>query len=794
MFVDIPTIQWRLAMSKPSKKATGTHREYVQEKKKKSLLSVVKFIAYLIAIACMLFNLYDAPKSIEKISYDVIKSKVKHREIKRLEIYPGKKKGMTDVVFTFYKKEKATRYRSSLNSQKTLSLTNLAKKNRTTRIIKKDRSNLDDKWYNIFLRIVAYSIFLIIMLITLYAMYKNNELDFKMVLTQIALTTVLVLLIVFLSKHFKKANYDYLTINQLTDRLENPKYVAGISREAIGKKQYKYVLTLFMESAKEKTFIEIYTVTKEQNKRISLLAKKSDIPITVDLNTKSIWSSIGDLLTNIVLILLPIFVILALLKRNIKKLGSLDPSNDVIYQEVKGDITFEHIGGMASVKEDLLEVIDFLKNPDKYLERGAELPRGTLLEGPPGTGKTFIARGVAGEAGVPFFYVSGSDVNNKYIGVGADRIKALFKKARKSAPCIIFIDELDSLGLKRNSDRQHSPQTLNQILAEMDGFNPASGIVFMAATNHIDQLDDALTRPGRFSRQVHVGLPDIDERTEIIKTIIKQKKIVVSDEVNIDMMARSTTGFSPAKIADLLNEAILNSIKAERGLIDQKDIDIAREKIIMGRSRPLQVTQEEKRLTAYHETGHTLIALYAEDSGHDIHKVTIVPHGRALGMLVRLPQDDQFTMKRSRLLWDIAITLGGHLAEEMKYGKDHVTTGAASDLHQVAHVAHDMVYRWSMGAPGSDYNPLRKLVQNETDAKTIQEAEDEIKKIIAYAEELARQILTHHSELFEKIAETLLDKETLTAQELWELKAEYEKDDEKDETVEPEKTPKEKDA
>ncbi|HEX4098795.1 MAG TPA: ATP-dependent zinc metalloprotease FtsH, partial [Caulobacteraceae bacterium] len=364
--------------------------------------------------------------------------------------------------------------------------------------------------------------------------------------------------------------------------------------------------------------------------------------------------------------------------------------------ENKNRVTFEDVAGVDEAKEELQEIVDFLKDPGKFQKLGGKIPKGALLIGPPGTGKTLLARAIAGEAGVPFFTISGSDFVEMFVGVGASRVRDMFEQAKKNAPCIIFIDEIDAVGRHRgaglgggNDERE---QTLNQLLVEMDGFEANEGIILVAATNRPDVLDPALLRPGRFDRQVVVPNPDLNGRERILR--VHMRNVPLAADVNVKTIARGTPGFSGADLANLVNEAALMAARKNRRMVTQADFEEAKDKVMMGAERKsMAMSDEEKRLTAYHEGGHALIAL-SVPSADPVHKATIIPRGRALGMVMQLPEADRYSMRYQQMTSNLTILMGGRVAEELIFGKENITSGAASDIEQATRLARAMVTRW----------------------------------------------------------------------------------------------------
>ena len=444
--------------------------------------------------------------------------------------------------------------------------------------------------------------------------------------------------------------------------------------------------------------------------------------------------------------------------------------------EKHGRVTFDDVAGIDEAKEDLEEIVEFLRNPQKFSRLGGKIPKGALLVGPPGTGKTLLARAVAGEAGVPFFTISGSDFVEMFVGVGASRVRDMFEQAKKNAPCIVFIDEIDAVGRSRgvgygggNDERE---QTLNQLLVEMDGFEANEGIIIVAATNRPDVLDPALLRPGRFDRQVQVPNPDIKGREKILG--VHARKVPLGPDVDLRIIARGTPGFSGADLANLVNESALMAARVGRRFVTMEDFENAKDKVMMGAERRSMVmTEDEKKLTAYHEAGHAVVGLNVPQ--HDpIHKATIIPRGRALGLVLSLPERDQLSVSYTKYTSKIAMAMGGRVAEELVFGKDNVTSGAASDIQQVTRIARAMVTQFGyaeelgfvdyaneqqshLGAYGGGTNHS---------AATQKMIDDKVKELVDEGYETAKRILTEKYDDLERLAQGLLEYETLTGNEI----------------------------
>lgn len=447
--------------------------------------------------------------------------------------------------------------------------------------------------------------------------------------------------------------------------------------------------------------------------------------------------------------------------------------------ELKGKVTFEDVAGIDEAKEELFELVDFLKNPAKYTRLGAKIPKGCLLIGAPGTGKTLLARAIAGEAAVPFFSISGSDFVEMFVGVGASRVRDMFNEAKKNAPCIIFIDEIDAVGRHRgagvgggNDERE---QTLNQLLVEMDGFEGNEGVIVIAATNRPDVLDKALLRPGRFDRQITVSLPDIKSREQILNVHIK--KVKTAPDVDTNVIARGTPGFSGADLANLINESAILAARKNQNLVTMRELESAKDKIMMGLERKSMVMKdEEKKLTAYHEAGHAIVGIHCKNSD-PIHKATIIPRGRALGLVMRLPESDRFSVSRAKLLDDIAVSMGGRVAEELIFGYDNVTTGASSDIRQATAVADAMVKQWGLSDKvgpvfhGKDENGQMGAVEFVAD-ETLKMLDSEVRRFVNEGLQKAKKILTaEKGRDLEKLAQALLKYETLTGDQITDILA-----------------------
>jgi len=495
----------------------------------------------------------------------------------------------------------------------------------------------------------------------------------------------------------------------------------------------------------------------------------------------------GSMLSTLASILLPLFFIglIILILRGIQQGGSaamnFGKSRAKLMQENKVKVTFKDVAGIDEEKQELEEIVDFLKNSDKYTKLGARIPKGVLLVGVPGTGKTLMAKAVAGEAGVPFFSISGSDFVEMFVGVGASRVRDLFEQAKKHQPCIIFIDEIDAVGRQRGAGmgggHDEREQTLNQLLVEMDGFDENTNIIVLAATNRPDILDNALLRPGRFDRQIIINRPDILGREQILNVHAKNKPL--AKDVDLKVLAKRTPGFTGADLQNLLNEAALLSARHNNAEINMQHLDEAIDKVMAGPEKKSRIiSDEEKENTAHHEVGHALLASLLENCD-PLHKVSIIPRGMALGITTVLPDKDHLTLKKNQLLDRITMTLGGRVAEEIIYGPENITTGASNDLEKVTAIARKMVTVYGMSDKmGSlQYGKSQEHVFMGRDFGHMQDFSDEIaaeidkevKKIVDERYAIARKLLTENEDMLRKIAKELLERETLDDTEFKEI-------------------------
>ena len=450
--------------------------------------------------------------------------------------------------------------------------------------------------------------------------------------------------------------------------------------------------------------------------------------------------------------------------------------------EKQGRVTFEDVAGIDEAREELEEIVEFLKDPHRFAKLGGQIPKGALLVGSPGTGKTLLARAIAGEAGVPFFTISGSDFVEMFVGVGASRVRDMFEQAKKNAPCIVFIDEIDAVGRHRGhglgNSNDEREQTLNQLLVEMDGFEANEGIIIIAATNRPDVLDPALLRPGRFDRQVVVSVPDIEGREKILA--VHMKKVPLAPDVDTRTIARGTPGFSGADLANLVNEAALLAARRNKRLVAMREFEDAKDKVMMGAERRSMVmTDDEKKMTAYHEAGHAIVSVN-EPASDPIHKATIIPRGRALGMVMRLPERDSYSYHRDKMHANLSVSMGGRVAEELIFGHDKVSSGASSDIQYATGLARNMVTKWGMS---DKLGPLQYEEQSESylgyggtqrlfaSDETNKLIDKEIRGLVDGAHKRATDILKANEAKLHLLAQTLLEFETLSGEEIAQLLA-----------------------
>ena len=509
---------------------------------------------------------------------------------------------------------------------------------------------------------------------------------------------------------------------------------------------------------------------------VEVVAKPEDTP--------SIWQYLlVQSLPFVLMLAIAFFVIRQMQKSSGSGAMGFGKSRARMLTEKQGKVTFDDVAGIDEAREELQEIVEFLKDPTKFARLGGKIPKGALLVGSPGTGKTLLARAIAGEAGVPFFTISGSDFVEMFVGVGASRVRDMFEQAKKSAPCIVFIDEIDAVGRHRgaglgngNDERE---QTLNQLLVEMDGFEANEGIIIIAATNRPDVLDPALLRPGRFDRRVTVPLPDIEGRVQILQ--VHMKKVPLAPDVDARTLARGTPGMSGADLANLVNEAALMAARLGKRLVAMAQFELAKDRVIMGTEwKSLVMTPEEKKMTAYHEAGHALVRIH-EPASDPIHKATIIPRGGALGMVVSMPERDNYSYHRDKMYADLATVMGGRAAEEIIFGYDKVSSGASGDIKQATKLARAMVMRWGMSdklgpleyeeEQGETFLGYSQTQRHNMSNETALMIDSEIKSLIDGGHKRATQVLSENIDQLHRVAGALLEYETLTGDEIKQIAA-----------------------
>ncbi|QZD88757.1 ATP-dependent zinc metalloprotease FtsH [Qipengyuania aurantiaca] len=534
-------------------------------------------------------------------------------------------------------------------------------------------------------------------------------------------------------------------------------------------------------------------VTKD-NETFSTIPVRSDTTLTTLLEQNGVEFSgkepdNGGLLLYTLANLLPFLLLIGIaffFLRQMQKGGGaggamgFGKSKAKMLTEKQGRVTFEDVAGIDEAREELEEIVEFLKDPSRFSKLGGQIPKGALLVGSPGTGKTLLARAIAGEAGVPFFTISGSDFVEMFVGVGASRVRDMFEQAKKNAPCIVFIDEIDAVGRSRGhglgNSNDEREQTLNQLLVEMDGFEANEGIIIIAATNRPDVLDPALLRPGRFDRQVVVPVPDIDGREKILA--VHMRKLPLAPDVNPRTIARGTPGFSGADLANLCNEAALLAARRNKRLVAMQEFEDAKDKVMMGAERRSMVmTEDEKKMTAYHEAGHALVSLN-EPASDPIHKATIIPRGRALGMVMRLPERDNYSYHRDKMHANLAVAMGGRVAEEIIFGHDKVSSGASGDIQYATDLARNMVTKWGMSdklgplqyeQSQEGYLGMGQTARTMSGAETNRLIDEEIKRLVEEGLKRATDVLTDQEDKLHLLAQAMLEYETLTGDEIDQL-------------------------
>ena len=545
-----------------------------------------------------------------------------------------------------------------------------------------------------------------------------------------------------------------------------------------------------------------YVTIKPEDGEVTQLLLDNNVPVTAKSQEESGFQAfIISLLP--ILLLIGVWIYFMNRMQGGGKGGAMGfgKSRAKLLTEKHGRVTFDDVAGIDEAKEELEEIVEFLRNPQKFSRLGGKIPKGALLVGPPGTGKTLLARAIAGEAGVPFFTISGSDFVEMFVGVGASRVRDMFEQAKKNAPCIVFIDEIDAVGRARgqgygggNDERE---QTLNQLLVEMDGFESNEGVIIVAATNRRDVLDPALLRPGRFDRQVVVPRPDIEGREKILA--VHMKKVPLAPDVDARTIARGTPGFSGADLANLVNEAALMAARRSKRLVAMQEFEDAKDKVMMGSERRSMVmTDDEKKMTAYHEAGHAIVAIH-EPASDPIHKATIIPRGRALGMVMRLPERDSYSYHRDKMHANLAVSMGGRVAEEIIFGYNKVSSGASSDIQYATKLARDMVTQWGMSdemgplqyeePQGETFLGYSQSQRSHMSDETAKKIDKEIRRIVEEGYERAKSLLNEHSDQLHQLANAMLEYETLSGDEIRELleTGKFERED--GEIVKPSETP-----
>jgi len=498
--------------------------------------------------------------------------------------------------------------------------------------------------------------------------------------------------------------------------------------------------------------------------------------IVVKFKPRQIWMDvIISYLPWILILVFLWFLMFRQVNGNVNRAFDFGKSRAKIYAEDRPKVTFDDVADAKEAKEELKEIVDYLKNPQKYASIGARVPKGVLLVGPPGTGKTLLARAIAGEAGVPFISISGSEFVEMFVGVGAARVRDLFEKAKKLAPAIVFIDEIDAVGRVRGAGigggHDEREQTLNQLLVEMDGFEPGTGIIVLAATNRPDILDPALLRPGRFDRIVVVDRPDVEGRYEILK--VHARKVKLAENVDLKKIAKITPGFSGADLANVINEAALLAARKNKKFVEQEDLEEAVDKVMIGIAREGALSSEEKRRVAYHEAGHAILSKILPNAD-PVHKVSVIPRGMALGVTVAIPEEDKRLMTKEYLEDMITVLMGGRVAEKLVFG--NLSTGAANDLERVTEIARKMVTEWGMSerlGPATFGKTQREVflgrdlgLKTPISEETLRLIDEEIKRIVEWAERRAEEILKENIEKLHRLAQVLLEKETISGEEL----------------------------
>ena len=559
------------------------------------------------------------------------------------------------------------------------------------------------------------------------------------------------------------------------------KFIEMLKKDQVKKVTFQSNMIVIEPKTKEKVAmltVTYYTGYVNDEKLVQDLLNKYGVEFTAEIQSSS---GIMDFLLSYILPIAGLWILLWFFMRSATKgggiMGGVGKSNAKMYVEKKTGVTFKDVAGEEEAKESLTELVDFLKNPDKYKKIGARLPKGALLVGPPGTGKTLLAKALAGEAGVPFFSLSGSDFVEMFVGVGASRVRDLFKQATSMAPCIIFIDEIDAIGKSRDSQygggNDEREQTLNQLLSEMDGFDSSKGIIILGATNRPEVLDKALLRPGRFDRRIIVEKPDLKGRVDVLK--VHSHDVLMDDTVDLEEIALATSGAVGADLANMVNEAAIMAVKDGRQVVSQKDLFEAVEVVLAGKEKKDRILgEEEKKIVAYHEIGHALVATNLKHA-EPVQKITIVPRTMgALGYVMQVPEEEKYLMKKEELISEIVTLMGGRAAEQVKF--DDITTGASNDIEKATKIARSMITQYGMsekfGLIGLESIQNRYLdgraVMNCGEA-TAAEIDQEVMEMLKKAYDEAKRLLTEHREALDKIAAFLIEKETITGKEFMKI-------------------------
>jgi cell division protease FtsH len=569
-----------------------------------------------------------------------------------------------------------------------------------------------------------------------------------------------------------KANYtDFLAMVE-ADRTKDP----HVEKVTIKDGDYIFVVKNPAKNSTEKKLAE---GPREVDPELIEKLRKNKVTVVFEKEDSSpLWSGALVTIVPMVLLLGMFYLFMRQLQAGGGKAMSFGKSRARMLNESANKVTFEDVAGVDEAKDEVEEIIEFLKDPKKFQRLGGRIPKGVLMVGPPGTGKTLLARAIAGEAGVPFFSISGSDFVEMFVGVGASRVRDLFEQGKKHAPCIIFIDEIDAVGRHRGAGlgggHDEREQTLNQLLVEMDGFESNEGVIIIAATNRPDVLDPAILRPGRFDRRIVVSRPDVRGREAILA--IHTRRVPLGNDVDLEIIARGTPGFVGADLENLVNEAALLAARQDKEFVEMSDFEMAKDKVLMGTERrSMVIGEEEKRTTAWHESGHTLVAAFLKDNTDPVHKVTIIPRGPALGLTQQLPKADRLSMSKKFALAKISVLMGGRIAEELVFG--HYTTGASNDIKQASDIARRMVTEFGMSAKlgpvayGGDDEPLFLGREFATNSRTYSERtaeliDEEVQQIVREGENTARTLLGENREILDRMAEALLERETLDAEEI----------------------------